>query len=100
VRVHTGVKAVRTGKKQRNKKAKREGATGAPKRPLNSCLAFRSKSHPNTTICKDPKREGGRVQWPSSILWRLSAVEMPKHPLMLCRVLQCLARAAHAENDL
>jgi len=40
----TGPRAVRTGKKQRNKKAK-QGATGGPKRPLNSWMAFRSKLH-------------------------------------------------------
>lgn len=38
-----GVTAKRTGKKQLNKKAKLERATGSPKRPLNSWMAFRSQ---------------------------------------------------------
>lgn len=40
MRVATTSKAV---KKQRNKKAKREGEGGGPKRPLNSWMAFRSE---------------------------------------------------------
>lgn len=45
--VKAGVTAKRTGKKQRNKKAKLERATGGPKRPLNSWMAFRSESSPS-----------------------------------------------------
>jgi len=41
--VKAGVTAKRTGKKQRNKRAKLERATGGPKRPLNSWMAFRSE---------------------------------------------------------
>lgn len=40
--VKAGVTAKRTGKKQRNKRTKAERATGGPKRPLNSWMAFRS----------------------------------------------------------
>ena len=36
-----GVTTAKTGKKQRAKKAKIERATGGPKRPLNSWMAFR-----------------------------------------------------------
>jgi hypothetical protein len=36
-----GVTTVKTGKKQRTKKAKSDRATGGPKRPLNSWMAFR-----------------------------------------------------------
>lgn len=38
-----GVTAKRTGKKQRNKRAKAERIAGGPKRPLNSWMAFRSE---------------------------------------------------------
>ena len=38
-----GVTTAKTGKKQRNKKVKSDRATGGPKRPLNSWMAFRSK---------------------------------------------------------
>nr|QEJ80706.1 putative MAT1-1-1 protein [Teratosphaeria gauchensis] len=41
MRVQSSLKTARTGTKQRNKKAKRESATGGPKRPLNSWMAFR-----------------------------------------------------------
>nr|QIA97802.1 putative MAT1-1-1 protein [Teratosphaeria destructans] len=41
MKVQSSLKAVKTGKKHRNKKAKRESATGGPKRPLNSWMAFR-----------------------------------------------------------
>lgn len=41
--VKAGVAAAKTGKKQRDKKAKSESVTGGPKRPLNSWMAFRSK---------------------------------------------------------
>jgi len=37
-------KVTKTGAKQHSKKAKRENATGGPKRPLNSWMAFRSES--------------------------------------------------------
>lgn len=47
-----GVTAKKTGKKARNKKAKLERATGGPKRPLNSWMAFRSES----THLKDSER--------------------------------------------
>lgn len=39
--VRAGVTTAKTGKKQRTKKAKSDGATGGPKRPLNSWMAFR-----------------------------------------------------------
>ena len=41
--VKAGVTTAKTGKKQRNKKVKSDRATGGPKRPLNSWMAFRSK---------------------------------------------------------
>lgn len=44
MKIVTGLSAVKTGKKQRTKKVKLDGATGGPKRPLNSWMAFRSKS--------------------------------------------------------
>ena len=53
-----GVTAAKTGKKQRIKKAKSDRATGGPKRPLNSWMAFRKyysaslSPHTQKTISK------------------------------------------------
>lgn len=45
-----GVTVMKTGKKQRIKKTKQDGATGGPKRPLNSWMAFRSKYSPEKSL--------------------------------------------------
>lgn len=44
MKAQTGLKAAKTEKKLRNKQVKPESGIGRPKRPLNSWMAFRSKS--------------------------------------------------------
>lgn len=49
----TGSKVAKPSKKLRSKKAKQEGTTGGPKRPLNSWMAFRSKCMRDVSVAEE-----------------------------------------------